>query len=104
LNGAIVPALKVAWKVTEPEEALTLTVTLGAVTVPPEPVQLSPYVEVADGATVLVPDVGWVPLQAPDAEHDDAFDELQVKVAVWPVVIEVGLALKLTVGKPLGGV
>lgn len=52
----------------------------------------------ASGVTVTEPEVLLVPLQLPDAVHESAFVELQVKVLVPPAVIELGEALRLTVG------
>ena len=48
--------------------------------------------------------VDWVPLtdlapaQAPDAEHDVAYLELQLKVELVPLEMVLGAALMLTVG------
>ncbi len=45
-----------------------------------------------------VPLAALVPDQAPEAVHDVAFVEDQVSVELAPLVTEVGLALKVTVG------
>lgn len=47
---------------------------------------------------LLLPLVATVPLQAPEAEHEVALLEDQVKVALAPLLILVGLALKETFG------
>ena len=39
-----------------------------------------------------------LPDQAPEAEHDVAFAADQVKVELLPLISELGLALRLTVG------
>jgi hypothetical protein len=80
----------------------------GAVTVnvadclalPPAPVQVRVYASlpVAVGVSVAVPLVAWVPLHAPLAVQDVAFVEDQVRVAVAPRTIEVGLTDIVTVG------
>lgn len=44
------------------------------------------------------PLTGSLPDQAPDAEHEVAFAADQVKVELLPLITELGLALKLTVG------
>ena len=44
------------------------------------------------------PDVGSLPLHAPEAVQDVALVEVQVKVLDWPEVTDVGEALRATVG------
>ncbi len=44
------------------------------------------------------PLIALLPDQAPDAEHEVAFAADQVRVELLPLVTEVGLALRLTVG------
>ena len=51
-----------------------------------------------------VPLVGTVPLQPPEAVHEVAFAELQVKVATLPLVTDVGTALNEAVGAGGDGV
>jgi hypothetical protein len=65
------------------------------------PEQLNMYTEMpaALGATFKVPLVFWVPLQAPLAAQEVAFVEDQVRVALSPTVIEVGLIARVTVGR-----
>jgi hypothetical protein len=66
---------------------------------PPEPLQLSEYVDVVFIAPVLsVPNVDFVPDHAPDAVQEVALVELQESVAVLPDGTEAGLAAKVTVG------
>lgn len=77
------------------ETVPTVTVVL-AVAVPPGPVQLMPYICVAAGDTVAVPDVPEVVKPVP--VQDVAFVELHVSTEDWPLVIEGGLADKDAVG------
>ncbi len=44
------------------------------------------------------PLIGWLPLQAPEAEHAVAFAADQVSIELVPLEMELGLALKLTWG------
>jgi hypothetical protein len=44
------------------------------------------------------PLTGLLPDHAPDAEHDAAFAADQVRVALLPLITELGLELRLTVG------
>jgi hypothetical protein len=78
------------------ETVPTVTVAL-AVAVPPGPVQLMPYVCVAAGDTVAVPDVPEAVKPVP--VQDVAFVELHVSVEDWPAVMDGGLADKETVGR-----
>ncbi|OGI62219.1 MAG: hypothetical protein A2W18_10935 [Candidatus Muproteobacteria bacterium RBG_16_60_9] len=50
------------------------------------------------GAVDWLPDVAFVPDQAPEAVHDVAFVEDQVNVEELPLGMLVGLALKVSVG------
>ena len=50
------------------------------------------------GLTLCEPAVALLPLQPPEAVQEVALLEDQVKVLDWPLVIEVGLALKVRVG------
>ncbi len=69
--------------------------------VPPAPVQVNEYVVLAVRAPVLaVPLAPFVPLQPPEAVHEVALVELQVKVAVPPLATLVGLADNAAVGTP----
>lgn len=90
-------------------ETETVTVgAAGALTVrvaeapplPPLPVQVKVYVAVPalEGVSVAVPLAASVPLQAPLAVHEVAFVDDQVRVALDPRVIVVGLTDKVTVG------
>jgi hypothetical protein len=45
-----------------------------------------------------LPDVGLLPLHAPDAVHDVTFEDDQVSVAVWFAVTEAGFADSVTFG------
>jgi len=44
------------------------------------------------------PLTGLVPVQPPEAEQDVAFAALQVRVEALPLITELGLALKVTMG------
>jgi hypothetical protein len=87
----------------------TLRITLGAgdftVTVavcaalPPGPVQVNVYVALAVSTLVdCEPLVGLLPDQAPEAEHEVAFAADQFNVELVPLVIVLGLGLRLTEG------
>ena len=66
---------------------------------PPAPVHASVYLVVAvSGAVLWEPLVGFEPLQPPEAVQDVALLDDQTKDAALPLVIELGLAVKLTVG------
>ena len=45
-----------------------------------------------------LPVIGWEPLQSPDAAHEVAFAELQLRAEELPLTTLVGLAVKVTVG------
>jgi hypothetical protein len=77
-----------------------VTVTdVAALLLPPAPVQDSVKFVVAVSAPVgLLPLVATVPLQPPEAVHDVAFVELQLRVEVLPEAMLVGDALSDTVG------
>ena len=67
--------------------------------VPPAPVQEScKFGLVVSAAVLLVPLVATVPLQAPEAVQVVALVDDQVSVELDPLLMLVGLALKLTVG------
>ena len=51
----------------------------------------------AEGATELAPFVACA-LQPPLPEQEVALVELQVSIEDWPAVIDVGLAVRVTVG------
>ena len=77
---------------------LTVTV-VDCAALPPAPVQVSPYVALALSAPVdCEPLTGMLPDHAPDAEHDVALVADQVRVELLPLITELGLALRLTVG------
>ena len=61
------------------------------------------YVAVAFGVTVCEPESAFDPVHAPEAVHEDAFVDDQFNVEDCPCVIDVGDALKVTVGPPGGG-
>ena len=93
--------------------ALRLTVGAGDVTVtvedcaalPPVPVQVSVYVALAVSAPVdEEPLMALLPDQAPDAVQAVALVLDQVKVEVFPLSMELGLAARLTVGAGVGEV
>ena len=65
---------------------------------PPLPAHVRLYVELAVGETVSEPLTVCVPLQLPDAEQLVALVELHVSVEDWPAVIDVGVAVRVTVG------
>jgi hypothetical protein len=77
----------------EPPETATDALALAE---PPVPVQVMLYVVFEVGATETEPDVPFALKPLP--VHEDALVELQVSVADWPLVIEVGFALNVTVG------
>ena len=52
----------------------------------------------AEGVTERAPFVACVPLQPPLPEQAVALIELQVSIEDWPAMIDVGLAVRLTVG------
>ena len=56
----------------------------------------------AVGATALVPDTAFAPLQPPDALHDVAFVDVQLSVDCCPLAMVDGLAENDSVGA-LGG-
>jgi hypothetical protein len=67
---------------------------------PPAPAQLSVNEALAFNAPVLaLPEIAFVPLQPPDAVHDVAFVEVQVKVLLPPLATVVGDADSVTVGR-----
>ena len=69
---------------------------------PPDPVHASVNTVLAVSAPVLSePDAALAPDQPPEALQDVAFVELQVRVVALPEEMEVGVAVKLTLG---GGV
>jgi hypothetical protein len=87
-------------------EAVRVTVVWVAVAVtltdadadPPFPVHVRVYVEFTAGETVSEPLTVSAPLQLPDAEQLVALVELHVSVEDWPAVIDVGEAVRVTVG------
>jgi len=77
---------------------LTVTVVDWAA-VPPAPLQVSEYVEFADSAPVdREPLTGSLPDHAPEAVQDVAFAADQVRVELLPLITELGLAFRVTVG------
>ncbi len=79
------------------------TVTVAdALVLPPLPVQSSVYVAVEAGETTLVPVRASVPVQPPLAVQEDAFVLDQVRVDEEPTVMELELAVRLTVGAGVG--
>jgi hypothetical protein len=69
---------------------------------PPAPVQLSEYVDVALRTPVLcVPEVDFVPDQAPEALHELALLALQLIVEAPPELMEAGFAEIVTLGARL---
>ena len=76
----------------------TLTVAVW-LAVPPAPVHVSVKPVVVDtGSVVWLPLKALSPLQPPVAMQLVAFDEVQVRVAVWPLVTVVGAAVSDSVG------
>jgi hypothetical protein len=55
-------------------------------------------VETGRGSVVTVPEVGWLPLQPPEAMQDCAFAEVHFKVAGLPTATAAVAAVKLKVG------
>jgi hypothetical protein len=88
-------------------DGLTVNVALGttltmAVTseVPPGPLQANENVAAAATAPVLwLPLSPTEPLQPPDAVHDEALADVQVKVAAPPLNTVAGAAVKVTAGR-----
>lgn len=81
-----------------PPPPLTVT-TAESAAVPPAPVQLSVKVEVALRDTLVsLPDVGLVPVQAPDATQAVAFVDDQVSCAEPGPTSELGVTSSVTVG------
>jgi hypothetical protein len=79
-------------------EALTVTTVL-ALLLPPVPLQLRVKLEVVVRAEVVkVPEVNWLPLQAPLAVQLVALVVLQVRVTVLPEVIVDNEGVRVTVG------
>ena len=77
---------------------LTITVAV-ALALPPAPVQVRVKLLVVERLPVLaVPEVPRAPLQAPDAVHDVALVDDQLKFELLPALICVGLAVIDTVG------
>ena len=78
--------------------AVTLTVTV-LFADPPEPVQVRVKVEFEVRLPVdCEPEIEFIPDQAPEATHEVALDEDQVRVETDPEVTEVGFAKRATVG------
>jgi hypothetical protein len=77
----------------------TLT-TVDCAALPPAPLQVRVYVLLALSAPVdCVPDVALVPDHLPEAVQEVALAELQVRVALAPLAMVLGLALRVTVGE-----
>ena len=98
-------------KITERPNCIPQFPDVGVVTVmlanadadPPLPaLHVRVYVEFAVGETVSEPLTVCVPLQLPDAEQLVALVELHVSVEDWPAVIDVGVAVRVTVGVVTG--
>ena len=81
--------------------AATVTKALAGEDVPLAPLQVSVYVVVLAGDIETVPLVGFVPVHPPEAVHEVALLEDQVRVELPPKVMLVAPADKLTVGVPL---
>ena len=62
------------------------------------PAHVRVYVEFAVGESVSEPLTVCLPLQLPNAEQLVALVELHVSVEDWPAVIDVGVAVRVTVG------
>lgn len=101
VSSAAVPELTVlglALSVTTGGKGGAVTVT-DCVAEPPSPVQVRSYSVVFDNAPVdHVPLVATAPLQPPEAVHAVASVDLQVKVALAPLLTVVGSADSDTVG------
>jgi hypothetical protein len=77
---------------------ITLTVVL-ALAVPPGPEQDSEYEAAPDRGPVLcVPLTPTAPLQAPEAVHEVAPEELHESAAAWPATTEEGVADSVALG------
>jgi hypothetical protein len=83
----------------QPADGKPVTVILAdADADPPAPAHVRVYVEFAVGETVSEPLTVFVPLQLPDAEQLVALVDLHVSVEDRPAVIDVGEAVRVTVG------
>ena len=93
-----------ALKLTVGDGDLTETVA-DCAALPPAPVQVRVYVALAVSAPVeRDPLVAWLPFQPPEAAQEVAFVVDQFKVEAPPLAMELGLAVRLTVGAGVGAV
>jgi hypothetical protein len=94
----LVIELGLALKLTTGAAAFTDTVA-DCEALPPLPVQVSKYVALVVRAPVdRVPWVGWLPDHAPEAVQLVALVEVQLSVALPPLVTALGPTLKVRVG------
>ena len=77
---------------------MTLTSTLDTLLVRPVPVHVNEYeLGIVSAPVLCEPLAPFVPLQLPEAVHEVAFVELQVKVDALPLGTDVGFAVSVTV-------
>jgi hypothetical protein len=82
-----------------PDDTLPTVTVAETEDVPPAPEQASTNVVVAASAPVTwEPEVGFVPLHPPEAVHEVALLEDQLRVAVPPAATSDGVAVNATVG------
>jgi hypothetical protein len=97
-SAPLATVLGVAVNVTIGAAEVTVTVA-DCTALPPAPLQVSVYVAFAVSAPVdRVPFRPWLPDQFPDATHDVAFVDDQLRVDALPLATVLGVAVKVTVG------
>ena len=75
------------------------TVTAAGTLTPPAPAQVSEYpLATLSGPVLWLPLAASAPLQLPDAVHESAFVEFQVKTELPPAAMFMGSAARVTVG------
>jgi hypothetical protein len=88
-----------AVRVTVGEDVTATATATVAVAEPPDPVHVRVYVALEINVPVdCDPPVATLPDQAPDAVQDVALEEVQFNVELEPLVVPVGLAVRVIVG------
>jgi hypothetical protein len=78
---------------------MILTMAVAGALVPPKPVHSSVYAAgIVNAPVLMLPLVGWAPLQPPLAVHEVAFVELHVNIEALPLAIDPGMAVRDAVG------
>jgi hypothetical protein len=99
VNVAALPAATARGFAASVAVGITLTATLAGELEPPGPEQVNEYsVFTVSAAVVAEPLVALVPFHPPDAVHEDAFAETQVRTDVPPGATESALLCRVTVG------